>query len=64
MDSFWAFFLYNCEFYYSKIKVLKNDTAFFVSVSFVRGKYERTRENKNNIFQALVAQFGLFSQEY
>ena len=47
-------------FIIQKIKVLKNYAAFFVSVSLVRGKYERLGENKEHIFQALVAQFRLF----
>ena len=32
-------FLYNCKFYHSKVKVLHNCSAFFLSVSLVRGVF-------------------------
>ena len=38
------------------VEILKNNSAFScVSVALVRGKYERTRENKREIFQAYVS---------
>jgi hypothetical protein len=46
-------FFYHFKFFYQKIEVLLNCSAFFVPVSLVRGKYEGMRENKKHIFQTI-----------
>ena len=60
----WLFF-YNCKFHHSRIEVLQNCSAFFVSVSLVRGKSERierkleTEKSSHNFHTIFTSVFSI-----
>ena len=53
-------FCISVKLYYSKIEVLQSHSAFFVSISIVRGKYEGRRKNKKHIFYGLIGDLQVF----
>ena len=66
-QQFCCFFLFNCKSYHSRIEVLQNCTASFVSVSLVRENLRGFRENlrhKIRTIEAVMPIGAIFSRQY